>query len=256
MFLLYNIIKKLTEEFDLTYLYVISVIFFSNFIRAVFGFGNALIAMPLLAFVISPKTATPLVAVISLTISLFMMILQKNSIQIKSAFELIISSLVGIPLGIYFLKGFDIKTVNIFLGIIIILFSVYNLTGIKNLFLKNKYWSYFFGIIAGILGGAYNTNGPPVVIYGVLKGWSPEEFTATLQSYFFFTGIFIVIGHVLSGNYTDEVLGYYIFSLPAVFIPMYAGIKINKKFSSEKFRRYIYYFLIITSFILIYNAFR
>ena len=47
-----------------------------------------------------------------------------------------------------------------------------------------------FGFFAGILGGAYNTNGPPVVIYGSLRKWSPATFRATLQGYFFMAAFF------------------------------------------------------------------
>jgi hypothetical protein len=38
---------------------------------------------------------------------------------------------------------------------------------------------------AGVLGGAYGMNGPPLVIYGSLRGSSPQHFRATLQGYFF-----------------------------------------------------------------------
>jgi len=41
-----------------------------------------------------------------------------------------------------------------------------------------------FGFAAGVLGGAYGMNGPPLAMYGALRRWTPERFRATLQGYF------------------------------------------------------------------------
>ena len=44
--------------------------------------------------------------------------------------------------------------------------------------------AWLFGFGAGVLGGAYGMNGPPLVAYGALRHWSPKRFRATLQGYF------------------------------------------------------------------------
>jgi len=41
---------------------VLAIILLSTLVRAIFGFGNALVAMPLLAMIIDVRIATPLVA--------------------------------------------------------------------------------------------------------------------------------------------------------------------------------------------------
>ena len=48
---------------------VLSVVFLAAFTRSALGFGDALIAMPLLALMVGMKTATPLVALASSTIA-------------------------------------------------------------------------------------------------------------------------------------------------------------------------------------------
>ena len=49
-------------------IYLLVVLFISTLVRATFGFGDALIAMPLLALVINIKIVTPLVAIIAIII--------------------------------------------------------------------------------------------------------------------------------------------------------------------------------------------
>ena len=52
-----------------SYLSIFIILFVSTFIHSTLGFGQALIAMPLLAMAIELKTATPLVAFVLMTIA-------------------------------------------------------------------------------------------------------------------------------------------------------------------------------------------
>ena len=45
--------------------YVVAVLFLGSLVRSTFGFGDALVAMPLLTLLIPIRVATPLVAVAS-----------------------------------------------------------------------------------------------------------------------------------------------------------------------------------------------
>jgi len=73
--------------------------------------------------------------------------------------------------------------VEAILGVVVVAFSMHCLLG-RSYELKNDRFAGFFGFSAGVLGGAYGMNGPPLAIYGSLRRWSPEHFRATLQAYF------------------------------------------------------------------------
>ena len=91
---------------DITTIAVLSILFVSTLVRAVFGFGNALIAMPLLAMTsIGMKTATPLVALIAAILSLVILVKDWRIIDFKSTWRLLVGTLPGIPLGLLLLKG-------------------------------------------------------------------------------------------------------------------------------------------------------
>ncbi len=70
------------------------------------------------------------------------------------------------------------------LAAVIIAFSAHSLRGGKHRELKNDKFAWLFGFGAGVLGGPYGMNGPPLVVYGSLRRWSPQHFRATLQGYF------------------------------------------------------------------------
>ncbi len=231
---------------------IILIIFFTGaFIRSSIGFGDAVLAMPLLAFIINIKTATPLVALTSSTIAILILLKSWRSVSLKDTWRLIISTIVGIPVGLVFLKNAPESIVKIVLGVIIVLFGTYNVFRPKLPELKNNLLTFIFGFIAGIFGGAYNTNGPPIVIYGVLKNWSAENFRATLQGYFLPTGLMIVIGHGISGLWTNVVWHYYLLSLPVIIVAVLIGHKVNERLASEKFKLLVNVFLILIGILLI-----
>ncbi|MCB0156421.1 MAG: sulfite exporter TauE/SafE family protein [Anaerolineae bacterium] len=221
------------------------ILFVATLIRSTFGFGDALIAMPLLALLIGIQSATPLVAFISTTIAATIVWSSWREVDLRAAWRLILSSLIGIPFGLYILTAAPEQIVKGILALLLIVFGVYNLTRPVLTTLPNQQWAYVFGFIAGIFGGAYNTNGPPIVVYGTLRHWPPTRFRATLQGYFLPTGLLILIGHGLSGLWTRQIWQWYGLALPLVLLAIFMGGRLNRRIPTGRFDRLIYGALII-----------
>jgi uncharacterized membrane protein YfcA len=224
---------------------IVAILFISALTRSALGFGDALIAMPLLVVTISVQAATPLVALMGFTIAITILSRNWRDVDIKAAWRLIVSSLVGIPIGILLLKDAPEHIVKAILGVVLILFGLYNLITPRLPTLQRQGFAYIFGFVSGILGGAYNTNGPPIVVYSALRRWPPERFRATLQGYFFPSGILLLLGHGLTGLLTQEVLRFYGYSLPFILLAIFLGSKFNKAIPSGRFERFIYTFLVL-----------
>lgn len=228
-----------------------AIVFFSSLIRAVFGFGNALVAMPLLAFFLDMGLVTPYVALVSGALTIYLFIQERQNVDFRSATPLVISSLLGIPLGILFLKGDYNTTLKVILGLIIISYSSFCLIVSRTPYLEGQRLSYLFGFVAGILGGAFNTNGPPVVIYGSLKGWRKERFRATLQAYFLATSVMVIFFHGVSGLWTKELLRLAVFSVPLVFAAVFAGNRLINAIPQRSFETCIHWLLILCGGVLV-----
>ncbi len=230
------------------------IIFIGSMIYATFGFGDALFAMPFLSMLIGIKTATPLMTLNGTTLALILFIKHRKEIDWKSAKRLVLASFAGIPIGIYFLKNGDEQITKIILGFIIVSVSLYNLFFKKENIKLHYNWSYLFGFIAGILGGAFNTGGPPVAIFGTLSGWTQMQFVSTLQGYFLPSDIFILVCQYLSGLQTSLVWHYYIISLPFLLLASVLGNKIRKKIPQGKFNTYIFMLLLVVGIVFIVRS--
>jgi uncharacterized protein len=117
--------------------------------------------------------------------------------------------------------------------------------------------TFLVGLIAGVLGGAYNTNGPPVVIFGMMRAWPAERFRATLQGYFLPTGLLIMLGHGAAGFWTGPVLRLYAFSLPAIILGVWLGDRAGRGRPENRFRRLLSISLIaMGASLILWTAFR
>ena len=232
------------------YFLVLVVFFLSTLIRSTFGFGNALIAMPLLVLLIGVKAASPLMALTGSVITILMLLQGWRDMQWIETLILFAASLPGIPLGIYLLTTVPEMIIRIILGLMLIGFGLYNLITVRLPSLPSRWLAVPFGFLAGILGGAYNTNGPPIVIYSVFRGWTKDQFRTSIQGFFLISGLVIAIGHGLSGLWTREILYLFLGSLPLVGLAVYLGNRLAARLSQELFDQVINYFLILTGVLM------
>jgi uncharacterized membrane protein YfcA len=219
---------------------VLAIVFLAGLVRGAFGFGDALLGMPLLALFVPLTFATPLMALVGPSLAVLILIKEWRSMDIRGAGVLIASTIVGIPVGLFGLKHVDGRIVNLVLAAVIIAFALYNLLRPGLLRLRTARSAPLFGLVAGVLGAAYNTNGPPVIFYGALRGWPPESFRATLQGYFLPTGSAILIGQGIAGMLRKPVLTTYIYALPVLALAVVLGRAIGSRIPAAKYAGWIY----------------
>jgi len=227
---------------DATVLPVLIVMFVATLFRSAFGFGEALIAVPLLALFIPLKVAAPLAVLVSITIAAVVVAQDWRKIHVRSTGWLVGSTLFGIPVGLLLLSSSHQKAVKIALGIFIVAFSVYSLLGRRPPELKtdSKAWLLGCGFAAGVIGGAYGMNGPPLVIYGAMRRWSAQHFRATLQAYFLPASVIGMFGYWLAGLWVPAVTHYYLLCLPVLLPAVLLGRVVNHRLHGDAFLKYVY----------------
>jgi uncharacterized membrane protein YfcA len=240
---------------DWTIIPVLAVILLATVIRSAFGFGEALIAVPLLALLIPVEEAVPLATLISITVAGLVLVQDWQKVHFRSALGLVLSTLFGIPLGLLLLTTVQEGIVKAILAGSIIGFSWYCLVGRIKLELQNDRLAWIFGFVAGIFGGAYGMNGPPLVIYGSLRRWSPEHFRATLQGYFFPASIIGLLGYWVAGLWVRDVTRYYLVSLPVALAAIVLGRWINRRMKADSFILYVHVGLIVVGVALLIQSF-
>jgi len=243
---------------DGTTVYVLLVIFLATLIRSVFGFGEALIAVPLLALRLPVNVAAPLAVLVSITVAAVIIAQDWHKIHLGSAGWLVVATLFGIPLGLMLLTSGNHRLVKASLAVIIMAFSAYALIGRKppELHSDSRGWLLGCGFLAGVLGGAYGMNGPPLAIYGAMRRWSAQHFRATLQGYFLPASIIGMAGYWLAGLWVPVVTHYYLLSLVLVLPAILVGRVINHRLRGDAFLKYVHVGLVLIGAALLAQALR
>ncbi len=150
--------------------------------------------------------------------------------------------MLGIPIGLLLLTSNHQRGVKIVLAIVILAFSLYSLIGRRppELTSDSRGWLVSCGFCAGVLGGAYGMNGPPLVIYGAMRRWSAQHFRATLQGYFLPASIVGMGGYWAAGLWSRAVTHYFLLCLPILWPAIWLGRVVNHRLHGDGFLRYVY----------------
>lgn len=235
-------------------LIVIAVMFLYTFVGICAGFGGGLTSMPLITMVLPLKMAAPMSVMVGTATALYATWLSRKETDWKSAMVLILFSFAGIPVGLYALSYLPDHIMKIGLGGFIIIYSFYSLF-IPRLPVYDKRWiAAPMGAVAGALGAAFSTNGPPVVMYGMLRNLGPAAFRGTLNAFFTANNIAIVGGLTTSGILTISTFKLVIFCIPTMILGSIVGQFVHKRISVKTFRIMVFLLLIASGAMLIKGA--
>jgi len=229
----------------MTTIYVGLVIFLAVFTQSLSGFGSALVAMALLPGLISIQLATPLVAIVALILELVLIIRFRQSLAVRDIWRIVLAALIGTPLGVYILSNVDEKISLAILGFVITGYAVYALMGLHLPQLDKPVWAYLAGLFGGLLGGAYNTSGPPVILYADCRRWTPDVFKSNLQGYFVVISMAVVTSHAFNGSLTPQVWRLFLLTTPFLLIGLIAGLSLDRCLNPVTFRRIVLVLLVV-----------
>lgn len=228
----------------------LALLFCATLVHAALGFGTALVAMPPAVLLLGLERAIPLVGLVVVVTITVQLARRWREVDLHAAWRLVLASALGIPCGLVLLEIAPERLVRALLGAALVGYSLWQLLRPALPLIERNALVYPFGFLAGVLGGAFNTNGPPVVLYGALRQWAPDAFRATLQGYFLPTAVLICAGHAAAGLWTAEVFVLFGLALPGVLAANWLGPRIAARIPAERFTRLLYGVLLVLGVLL------
>ncbi|MCC6804775.1 MAG: sulfite exporter TauE/SafE family protein [Anaerolineae bacterium] len=219
------------------FILVAAVCFAGSVVQSIMGFGVALICMPFLIHILDPVGAAALVALFIMPMQVIIMWRYRRALDIRPFWRVLVGITIGTPLGVALLERLDEHIILSALGILLIAYSLYSLTRPRLREIRHPAWAFGCGLAAGVLGGAYNTGGPPVVIYGSSMGWESDQFRANLQALFMINSVLVIGAHVAAGHVSTLVLENLLVALPLTLIGTGVGFALNRFVNETVFRK-------------------
>ncbi len=220
------------------------IVLFGAFITGITGFGFVLIAAALLLLFLDVKTVVILNVILGTVVCLPVAWQARRHIQPRLIAVLTISSIAGLPLGIYVLSNVSVSLLKLIVISGIIVFAVLLALGFSFKVKKEIPACVVSGFISGALSNSAGLGGPPIIIFLLNQGWAKEVFRGNIATYFTLNGIAAAISLGVSKNLPADQLVYAFSLVPAVVIGVLSGNLLLKYINAALFRKIAIYLLL------------
>ena len=221
-------------EYMSLFLFVIIVIL-ASLLQATLGFGSALVAVPLALLFLPKETVVSSMFMMGLSLNGFLAVRIKQPINYRPVAVLFLASLFGLPLGVRILTTIPIDWMKVFVGCLVVLFTVLLQWG-KLKLPQSTLLTAVAGFFSGLLNTSTSMSGPPVLILLAGQELPKDRFRRTLASFFFVSGLVAAMTLVVSGVMTPQRISYGVVAIPFVFLSGYVGDRISSRLPERPFR--------------------
>lgn len=206
-------------------------------IQGFIGFGFGIVAMTGLTLSRDLVHAAGVVNLSGLLLTAVILATLRRHVLWRPAARLLPTLLVGVVLGVSALRALDRGIMVRTLGVCVVAFAAWNLWTPRLRSGEAPVWDGAMGLVAGLLGGAFNTGGPPIVAHLYRRPDPPEAIKATLQALFLAmaaTRIPVAAsqGLMAAPVWRDAALG-----APFVLLGLFSGIALGRRVASARLRR-------------------
>ena len=176
-------------------------------------------------------------------------------VNLKKILRLIIPAIIGIPIGTFLLISVEEETIKIFLGTVIIIFSISQLIGFHKPVKNEKVAFVIVGLISGILAGSTAISGPPVVLFLMNQNVIKNYFRVNIVIYFIVLGLIAILSMYISKILNMEVIHYFLSLFPAMVFGLSIGIYLSKKVNESLFKLATIFIVLVSGILAISSGF-
>jgi len=214
-------------------------------VRGAAGFGAGLIAVPMLTFILPVPTAVSVASVLTTLTSIQQVSREWRQIAWPQFITIFLYSMVGIGLGLYFIKLLNEDVLRRCLGIFLILYSCHSLWVARtSTRLLAKRWHGPLAAVVGIAGGLISAlfgagAGPVYVVYFDILRLEKAVFRATMSAVVLLAGVARIAGYESSGFYTASSVALVATGIPLVLIGSWLGDRVIYRLNDRWFSRLV-----------------
>jgi len=233
-------------------------LFLGALVKGMLGLGLPLIAVPLLTLVVDAQVAIAALMLPIVASNLWQALVGGQIlVNLRRFWPLIVVMVPMIVVGASLLTSLDTPTLDLILGIAMIVISVINLTRLR--FSIPPHWEQRAGVITGfitgILTGMTSFYGPPLVLYTQAIGLKKEVFVPAIGALYLIGGLTLTFSLGGYGVLDGPVLLASALGIIPTFIAMALGQRLSRRISQDAFRKAIFILLLIIGASLITRSF-
>ncbi|MAE93691.1 MAG: hypothetical protein CL910_03440 [Deltaproteobacteria bacterium] len=200
------------------------------------GFGFGIVAMTGLTLSHDLLHAAGVVNIVGLTATFGQLLGLHEHVRWKLAARIVPTLLVGVVLGVTALRTFDRQLMVQILGLSTVVLAAWNLWRPRLSSAERPAVDRLVGLVSGLLGGAFNIGGPPMIAHLYRRPDTPDTLRATLQVLFLCIGSSRAVTATAQGLFDRSMVGDALVSIPLMAVGLYAGFLVSRRVAAERFR--------------------
>jgi len=239
--------EALTKLAGIELMLLTGVVFLAGVFRGYAGFGLSAVTITAATLFLPPLKLVPILYMLEVIASVHMLPSIHRDIDRMMLLFLLIGCALGMPIGQHLLIRLPVDGTRILLYTIVIVAALLVRSGYEFPFQMNRKASFVMGIAAGIASGLAAIGG--LVTMVVLLGIRLDvvQARATLVAMFFALYLYGTMLSVANGLTTPDILYTVVFLLLPLFVGVAIGQRVFLRTSKEKFRRFLFGFLVVLS---------
>jgi uncharacterized protein len=170
-----------------------AIVLAATVVQRAVGFGFALFAVPLMAFVLPTKSAVVVVFLLGSLTSAWVAIRLRSSIDWPRTRRLGAGTVVGAPIGVVVLVMVPAETLRLLLGLTTCAAAMWILVSSRVMKAqpveRDRASTFTIGLASGVLNTSLATSGPPLVYELRRSGFRDDRFRATISAVFVVSNI-------------------------------------------------------------------
>ena len=217
----------------------------ASFVQRTTGFGFGIFIMTMLPSIMpSYGEATTLSGLLAMTTSLIIVVQKYKYISWSRLLPILLTFIIVSICAIFMLKRMEYGVLNILLGIMLILTSIYFTFFSKRIKVKTTMpVQITAGTLSGLMGGFFGMQGPPAVLYFVSSEPDKEHYLAMTQTYFLMGNLMMTMARAYNGFFTSTVSIGYIYGISGVVVGNLIGAWLFKHITGSLLKYIIYAYI-------------
>jgi uncharacterized protein len=227
----------------------IAIPLLSGAVRGFSGFGSALIYVPLMSAVYGPRIAAATFLAIDLVTGAVFALRVGRDCNWREVLPLAAAAAVAAPFGTLILLFTDPTVLRWMISALVLLVVVVLASGWRYHGVPILPITLAVGFLAGLLGGAVQISGPPVIVYWLGGSSDVRVMRANFVVYFALTAVVLTIAYLSRGLINAEVLALAAILGPLHILAIAAGAPLFHRASGQTYRRVAYVIMAIAGLV-------
>lgn len=223
------------------------------------GFGGlALLAVPLMALVISPVQAAGIMLPILIAMDWVGVWTYRKHWDRRLLILLLPGAVLGIAAGGLLAGYVDDRVVRIIVGCIAVLFPIYAIfkpRGGDAFIQNNRPLGFLSGTVAGFTSFVAHAGGPPFQAYAIPQNLDKQIYAGTAVMFFFVVNFVKVLPYALLGQFDQTNLTTSLILIPIAPIGVLFGAWLVKRIDQQLFYRILYGLIFAVGLKLLWDGF-